>query len=99
MQKREGLRMLALHMRQLCNAAPTLRANHALKELLTRDCEPLRGARLKMHEDALDDVFCAYLAHYFWFWALKRNEVFGNVEQGYILNPTLLAGGIEKHAA
>lgn len=99
MQKRKGLRLLTRHMWRLRNAAPALHTNHALEELLTRDCERLRGVRLKMYEDMLDAVFCAYLAYYFWFWALKRNEVFGNAEQGYIVNPTLLAGGIEKHAA
>lgn len=50
-----------------------------------------------MHEDTLDAVFCSYLAYYFWYWNMERNEVFGTVETGYILNPTLLSGGIEKH--
>jgi predicted RNase H-like nuclease len=98
-QKREGLRTLADHIRRLYNASPPLRANDDLEKLLSRDVEHLPGSDLKMHEDALDAVFCAYLAHYFWFWGLERNEVFGSVEMGYILNPTLLVGGIEKHAA
>lgn len=98
-QKREGLRLLVQHMWRLCDATPALCANDKLEKLLTRDCALLRGAHLKMHEDTLDAVLCAYLAYYFWFWALKRNEVFGSVEEGYIVNPRLLTGGIERHAA
>lgn len=98
-QKREGLRTLGEHIQRLCNASPPLRANDDLKKLLSRDIEHLPGSDLKMYEDALDAVFCAYLAYYFWFWGFDRNEVFGNVEVGYILNPILLVGGVEKHAA
>ena len=39
-------------------------------------------------------VFCAYLAYYFWYWRMQRNEIFGNVDDGYILNPFLVDGGI-----
>jgi len=50
-----------------------------------------------MHEDTLDAVFCAYLAYYFWYWGEQRNEVFGAVDKGYIINPRLLVGGIENY--
>jgi predicted RNase H-like nuclease len=98
-QKRQGLRTLAGHIRRLTAAKPALCANDMLEAILTRNIERLSGRDLKMHEDTLDAVFCAYLAYYFWYWRMERNEVFGSVEVGYILNPTLLAGGIEKHAA
>ena len=99
MQKRQGLRAFAEHIRRLHKGSPPLRANDDLEKLLSRDTAHLPGADLKMHEDALDAVFCGYLAYYFWYWGFERNEVFGSVEMGYILNPTLLVGGIEKHAA
>jgi hypothetical protein len=59
----------------------------------------LPGQDLKMHEDILDAVLCAYLAYYLWYWRMDRNEVFGAVGTGYIVNPTLLIGGIESYAA
>jgi predicted RNase H-like nuclease len=97
-QKRQGLRALAAHLRRLSAARPELDANDRLEAILSREIARLPRADLKMYEDALDAVFCAYLAYYFWYWGMERNEVFGSVEMGYILNPTLLVGGIEKHA-
>ena len=47
---------------------------------------------MKMHEDTLDAVLCAYLAYYFWYWRWNRNEVFGDVATGCIVNPTLEKG-------
>jgi predicted RNase H-like nuclease len=37
-------------------------------------------------------LFCAYLAYYFWYWGWERNELFGDVESGYILTPNVKAG-------
>ena len=97
-QKRQGLESLANHIRRLTAGTPPLHMNEGLEAILSRDIASLPGADLKMHEDTLDAVFCAYLAYYFWYWNMKRNEVFGTAEAGYILNPTLLTGRVEKHA-
>ncbi len=51
------------------------------------DLNELVGQRLKNYEDWLDALFCAYLAYYFWHWRWERNELFGDIESGYILNP------------
>ena len=41
--------------------------------------------------NALDALFCAYLAYYFWYWRWETNEIFGDLHSGYILNLKLLA--------
>jgi predicted RNase H-like nuclease len=98
-QKQFGLGVLAAHIRKLFNATPALVPNALLEELLSRDLTRLPRSDLKKHEDLLDAVVCAYLACYFWCWRMDRNEVFGDIHTGYILNPTLLVGGIEAYAA
>jgi len=60
-----------------------------LSELLTAELSQISGRKLKDYEDHLDALFCAYLAYYFWYWRWERNEVFGDLESGYILDPTL----------
>jgi cytidine deaminase len=60
-----------------------------LSELLTAELNQLSGRRIKDYEDKLDGLFCAYLAYYFWYWGWERNEVFGDLKSGYILNPKL----------
>jgi predicted RNase H-like nuclease len=70
-----------------------------LDDVLSRDLDSLGGTELKAHEDRLDALFCAYLAYYFWYWGLARNQVFGDLETGYIANPKLFPGGIASHAA
>ena len=97
-QKRKGLSTLAEHLRRLVQASPRLSANACLSDLLSLELGDLRGRDLKAHEDRLDALFCAYLAYYFWFWGLDRNQVFGDVETGYIANPRLLRGGVARDA-
>lgn len=97
--KRQGLRELATHIRRLSSAQPSLEPTRALDELLSEDVEPLKGRALKRHEDTLDALVCAYIAYYFWYWRTERTEIFGDSVGGYILNPTLLPGGVESHAA
>lgn len=98
-QKRRGLQILSGHIPRLFSGTPRLRPNDRLGQLLSRDISMLPGPDLKVHEDTLDAVLCAYLAYYFWYWRVDRNEVFGDVGTGYIVNPTLLIGGIESYGA
>ena len=98
-KRREGLQCLSDHIRSLSHAEPPLVMGSALNEILSCDLSALPARRLKMHEDRLDAIFCAYLAYYFWCWRLERNEVFGDVQSGYIINPRLVQGGIVQHAA
>jgi predicted RNase H-like nuclease len=93
-EKRAGLLVLADHLRRLARAVPPLRSNDAFDSLMSRNLALVRGAALKQHEDRLDAVFCAYLAYYFWYWRMQRNEIFGSVGEGYIVNPILVDGGV-----
>jgi predicted RNase H-like nuclease len=47
---------------------------------------PSRGP-LKPVEDQIDAVLCAYIAAHWWFWASKRNHVYGCGATGYIVVP------------
>lgn len=87
--KRLGLHTLRTHLTGLHKAEPPLLRTGVLQELLAVDLNGLVGQRLKNYEDWLDALFCAYLAYYFWYWGWERNELFGNIESGYILNPKL----------
>ncbi len=73
--------------RFLCAANPPLLENPQLQSLLGRSLNDLGGTALKHYEDILDATFCAYLAVYFWAWSYECNEIIGNKETGYIINP------------
>lgn len=77
---------LHAHLKALETAEPPL---HGLDSLLDTDITALRGKSLKNHEDGIDAVFCAYIALYAWHWGPVRTEIFGTLEGGYILSPTL----------
>jgi predicted RNase H-like nuclease len=97
-QKRTGLGILTGYLKHLCSATPSIEPNEMLSALLSRDVRQLPGAELKMHEDRLDALFCAYLAYYFWYWRLDGVEFFGDIESGYIANPLLLRDGLRAVA-
>ena len=42
---------------------------------------------LKTVEDQIDAVLCAYIAAHWWFWATRRNQVYGCGETSYIVVP------------
>ena len=68
----------------LATAEPAL---HGADELIGRVLVGLRRAELKDHEDRLDGLMCAYVAHYLWRWGMARARVFGSLERGYITSP------------
>ena len=80
-EKRLGLRALQHHLLELEGIEKTTDLNRFLRQ----DPESLRGERLKRYEDTLDAVFCAYLAWHCWKWGEDRNEMFGTLEDGYIV--------------
>jgi predicted RNase H-like nuclease len=49
---------------------------------------PQRGPALKAVEDQLDSLICAYSAAHWWYWGLARNQVLGNLAEGYIVVPS-----------
>jgi predicted RNase H-like nuclease len=44
---------------------------------------------LKPAEDQIDAVMCAYIAAHWWYWGRARNTVYGDVENGYIVVPSI----------
>lgn len=42
---------------------------------------------LKIVEDQIDAVLCAFIAAHWWFWAKKRNHVYGRESSGFIIVP------------
>lgn len=48
---------------------------------------PTTGAALKVTEDKLDSLICAYVAAYWWYWGEERNLVLGDGTTGYIVIP------------
>jgi predicted RNase H-like nuclease len=46
-----------------------------------------RTGNLKPAEDQIDAVLCAYIAAHWWYWAARRNQLYGTAEAGYIVVP------------
>jgi len=76
----ETLRQLQLST--LPNLSPSLPLQTA--ELPTI---PAGGKALKVVEDQLDSLTCAYAGAHWWWWGLQRNWVLGDRAQGYIVVP------------
>lgn len=83
-QKTAGLREVQRELLRLPFAVTA-----ELSSVLTEDPAVLRGKARKAHEDALDAIFCAYLAFHFWRFGAAGSDVFGDVASGYIVNPKL----------
>jgi predicted RNase H-like nuclease len=73
--------------RFLVRLDPPLMETVNLRSLLERPLVDMSGPSLKHYEDTLDALLCAYLAAYFWAWSYERNEMIGDLESGYIINP------------
>lgn len=90
--RRSGLAEFRRAVRErLLTADPPMRDTTKLRAFLEQPLEELRGQELKHYEDLLDAVFCGYLAAYFWVWSYDRNEMIGDLDTGYIINPKKLA--------
>ncbi|GAB4213557.1 MAG: DUF429 domain-containing protein [Synechococcales cyanobacterium] len=48
---------------------------------------PSRGRACKAVEDQLDSLMCAYVGAYWWYWGSRRNQVLGDLDQGYLVIP------------
>ncbi|MEM0981053.1 MAG: DUF429 domain-containing protein [Cyanobacteria bacterium P01_H01_bin.58] len=48
---------------------------------------PTQGKALKIAEDQIDSLTCAYAGAHWWWWGLERNWVLGDRESGYIVVP------------
>ena len=77
----------------LADADPSLSVNGAWKELVTRVEDASRKSELRVVEDQVDAVLCAYVALF----ATRRpgqTTTYGDFTGGYIVTPTL-PGGLE----
>jgi predicted RNase H-like nuclease len=99
LQRVAGLRSVQAVLRGLAVEDPPLGNNPELDHFLSVDPSSLRGAARKEYEDSLDAVFCAFLAFYFWRWGFDRSELFGDVRDGYIVNPKLRGNSDRPPAA
>ena len=86
--KREGLQQLQRKVAEFMDAEPPLLSTSMLRAFISADVRGLPGQRLKDYEDAIDALICAYLGYYYWKWGVARTEVFGDVDTGYIVNPS-----------
>ncbi len=87
-ERRAELRRLqVLLAEQLPAREPSLTWPTGLPPDLARDLTTCRGAELKAVEDRLDSLVCAYVAAYWWYWGLARNQVLGDRASGYIVVP------------
>jgi predicted RNase H-like nuclease len=86
-ERRKGLNLLRSYLKHLISQGCGLKPSECFHQLLATDLSMVRGEALKRYEDSLDAVFCAYLAWHCWRWGEAGNEVFGDVENGYIVVP------------
>ena len=60
---------------------------------------PHKGKEMKVVEDQLDSLVCAYAAAHWWYWGMQKNWVLGDRSTGYIVVPTPFGRiGDAKHA-
>jgi len=86
-QRRLGLNVLRQHLVYLADGRSGWVSSPTLRTVVEQNLQELRGAALKRYEDTLDGIFCAYLAWHCWRWGAARNEMFGTLQNGYIVVP------------
>ncbi|MCS6960822.1 MAG: DUF429 domain-containing protein [Pseudanabaenaceae cyanobacterium SKYGB_i_bin29] len=68
----------------LCHREPQLKLTRSLPAI------PDKGTDLKILEDQLDSLICAYVGAHWWYWGSAKNLTLGNRETGYIIVPQLI---------
>lgn len=84
---REGLSSYLSHLQQLDDPALILEVPLAVRDE--------KGVALKKIEDQTDAMICAYIAGLAWLYGPARIEMIGNLEDGYVVVPTVMP----RHAA
>src|SRR5207249_1060530 len=74
-------------LRSLECREPALKLSPEVRKQIGIDISECKGVRYKHYDDLLDGIFCAYLAHYFWYWGSERSWVIGNLETGCVTLP------------
>jgi predicted RNase H-like nuclease len=73
---------------------PHLNLNISDSSLFVQSLSECRGRELKVIEDRLDSLICAYVGAHWWYWGKERNWVLGDVNTGYIIVPAPMPGEI-----
>ncbi|NET43748.1 DUF429 domain-containing protein [Okeania sp. SIO2B3] len=82
--------LLKLHQ-YITNILTTLEPTLEISENFL-DTENINSiATLKITEDKLDSLICAYIGAYWWYWGQAKNLVLGDDTTGYIVVPERLA--------
>jgi predicted RNase H-like nuclease len=79
--------MYRARLRSLQAKEPALKYSPEAMTAISIDVSTLTGTRYKVLDDLLDGIFCAYLAHYFWYWGEERCWVVGDMNDGYVNLP------------
>jgi predicted RNase H-like nuclease len=67
----------------------------ALDPSLTARLPPVpRTGSLKPTKDKIDAVLCGYIAAYWWVWGRRRNRLYGDQDNGYIVVPQRAAKNV-----
>ena len=66
---------------------PSLELNDKMIDASPSTLEGLTGRQVKVLEDRLDSIICAYIGAYWWYWGQERNWVLGDLTSGYIVVP------------
>jgi predicted RNase H-like nuclease len=72
---------------KLRNLLLTLTTSEPRLNLSTLPDIPDKTTQLKILEDQLDALVCAYVCAYWWYWGEAKNQVLGNEQEGYIVVP------------
>jgi predicted RNase H-like nuclease len=87
--QRRGLEELRTEIRSRILPVDLFPSKSGLDDFLSRDLNSVRGRALKFYEDSLDAIVCAYLAFHLWQWGWQGSEMFGDLETGYIVVPSM----------
>ncbi|MFN3927227.1 MAG: DUF429 domain-containing protein [Pseudanabaenaceae cyanobacterium] len=74
---------------------PSLHSRHQWLEEMT--WQGITGKQLKVMEDQLDSLICAYTCAYWWYWGTARNLVLGDADTGFIVVPSLREPATQVH--
>ena len=84
-KKRELKRLRNYIVEILPSLTPALNVDSPI--VIPKIVNKFTGRQLKVVEDRLDAIICAYTAAYWWYWGLERNLVLGDESTGYIVVP------------
>lgn len=85
--KKGGLAQRQQELQKLRDLLLQLKGGEPALNLRGLPAIPSTTAALKVLEDQLDALVCAYVAAYWWYWGRQKNQVLGNEQEGYIVVP------------